>query len=623
MAGVEVVSEQIRTLYRQTEAVLLANCVNATIMGALLWSSAPRLMLATWLFAVAVMSAVRWRVALRYRASPDPSQASARWGLRFVLGSAAAGGLWGLAGLAFLQDASPPARLAIVFFVGGMCSAAAGTLAVYLPAFLAFVVPALAALALRVALLGGALNEVLAVVVALYGVGLYAVAKVNAQALAEAFALRYDNMGLLATLSETQRSLEEANRTLERRVTERSEALRKQSEALRDAQRLEAIGRLAGGVAHDFNNLLTIILANLGEIMDRRDLDSRTRAALREMRDAGTKGADLVRQLLTFSRRQRSTPETLDINRTLSGMDRLLSRLLGDGKELVLSLQSTPLFVHMDPTQTEQIIINLITNARDAMYAGGVVTVETEAVELDVPWGGLARGPYAVLSVTDTGAGMDAETQRHIYEPFFTTKALGKGTGLGLSTVYGIVEQSGGHIDLASQPGKGSCFRVYLPRARAPERSAEPELVRRISGFRHTAASSATLLLVEDEPTVRSVTRRILERAGHLVLTSPTAERALEIASEHPEGIDLLITDVVMPGMSGPTLAARLRAERPELGTLFISGYNQEQLSADAEPGRTTFLPKPFTHEGLIAAVAELLASSARSRRAATDGGSA
>jgi len=621
MVGVEVVSEQVRTLYRQAETVLLANCVNATIMGALLWSSAPQAALACWLAAVAIVSAVRWRVALRFRSTPDVALQSRRWATLFVLGSATSGVLWGLAGFAFLENASPPARLAIVFFVGGMCSAAAGTLAVYLPAFLAFVVPAMATLALRVALLGGTLNLVLAAVLLLYGVGLYAVAKVNGRALIEAFSLRYDNMALLATLSETQRSLEEANRTLERRVTERSEALRKQSEALRDAQRMEAIGRLAGGVAHDFNNLLTIILANLGEIMELRNLDSRTRSALREMRDAGTKGADLVRQLLTFSRRQRSTPETLDLNRTLSGMDRLLGRLLGDGKELVLVQQSTPLFVHMDPTQMEQIIINMITNARDAMQAAGVVTVETEAVELDVPWSGLAPGAYAVLSVTDTGIGMDAETQRHIYEPFFTTKPLGKGTGLGLSTVYGIVEQGGGHIDLASQPGKGTCFRVYLPRAQAPERSGEPELARRISGFRHAVAASATVLLVEDEPTVRSVTRRILERAGHLVLTSPSAERALEIANEHPDGIDLLITDVVMPGMSGPTLAARLRAERPELGTLFISGYNQEQLINDAEPGRTTFLPKPFTHEALIAAVSDLLTSTARARRAATDGG--
>jgi len=619
MAGAEVISEQVRTLYRQAETVLLANCVNATIMGALLWSSAPQVPLAAWLAAVAAVSAVRWRIVLRFRGTPDAAAAARRWGRRFTLGSAASGLLWGLAGFAFLGHASAPAQLAIVFFVGGMCSAAAGTLAVYLPAFFAFVGPALAILALGVALLGGALNQVLASVVVLYGVGLYAVARVNARALGEALALRFDNMGLLATLSETQRSLEEANRTLERRVTERSEALRKQSEALRDAQRLEAIGRLAGGVAHDFNNLLTIILANLGEIMDRRDLDSRTRGALREMRDAGTKGADLVRQLLTFSRRQRSTPETLDLNRTLNGMDRLLSRLLGDGKELVLRLQSTPLFVHMDPTQMEQIIINMITNARDAMGAGGVVTVETEAVELDVPWSGLAPGPFVVLSVTDTGAGMDAETQRHIYEPFFTTKAPGKGTGLGLSTVYGIVEQGSGHIDLASQPGKGTCFRVYLPRAQAPERSGEADPLRRISGFRHTIAASATVLLVEDEPTVRSVTRRILERAGHLVLTSPSAERALEIANEHPEGIDLLITDVVMPGMSGPSLADRLRADRPELGTLFISGYNQEQLVADAEPGRTTFLPKPFTHEALIASVSDLLTSAARARRAATD----
>jgi signal transduction histidine kinase len=490
-----------------------------------------------------------------------------------------------------------------------MCSAAAGTLAAYLPAFIAFIGPALAALALRVASFGDSLHQVLAGVIVFYGAGLLAVARVNHRALVEAFALRYENSELVTSLSLAQRSLEENNRTLEQRVAERSEALRQQTEALREAQRLEAVGRLAGGIAHDFNNLLTIILANISERIDQDAVDARTRAALREMRDAASKGADLVRQLLTFSRRQHATPETLDLNRTLGAMDRLLLRLLGERITLKLELQTEPLFVHIDPTQMEQVIINLITNARDAMPAGGVVRVDTEVVAQSAGAGGGAAGRYALLRVSDTGVGMDGDTRQRIFEPFFTTKEVGKGTGLGLSTAYGIVEQGGGHIEVSSEPGRGSCFSIYLPLAAAPrERAgAEPRLV---SGFRPItrAPSPASVLLVEDEPTVRAVTQRILEKAGHRVRTARNAELALELAADPAEPIDLLVTDVVMAGMDGPSLAQRLRAERPQLKTLFISGYSHDHVMPRGEPRSMRFLAKPFTHAALLAKVAELLA---------------
>jgi two-component system cell cycle sensor histidine kinase/response regulator CckA len=612
MTAVDVLTEQIRTLYRQTRTVVVANCVNSVIVGALLWNTAPRRLLAGWI--VLTFAVVLGRVALyrRFKAIEGNLRDARRWGRRFMLGSGASGTLWGVAALVFLEGAAPPSQLIVAFFVGGMCSAAAGTLAAHLPAFVAFALPALAALALRVALFADSLHEVLAGVVVLYGVGLFAVAKVNARALSDAFALRYENADLLSTLSVAQRELEEVNRTLEQRVEERSEALRKQAEALRDAQRLEAIGRLAGGVAHDFNNLLTIILANISELSEQVEQDPQTRSALREMQEAGSKGADLVRQLLTFSRRQRTAPETLDLNRVLLGMDRLLSRLLGEGVALGLELQHSPLFVHMDPTQIEQVIINMITNARDAMTSGGEVVIETDTVELQENAHLLAPGTYAMLSVRDTGIGMDDETQRRIFEPFFTTKDLGKGTGLGLSTAHGIVEQGGGQIEVASTPGRGSVFRVYLPLASAPsERTRRDANARSISGFRPItpAAQRALILLVEDEPTVRSVTCRILERAGHVVLTASSAELALDIAAQHAEDIDLLITDVVMAGMSGPSLASRLRAERPTLRTLFISGYSHEHGLPSEEPHAVSFLAKPFTHDALLAKVAALLAT--------------
>jgi signal transduction histidine kinase/CheY-like chemotaxis protein len=617
MISVHVRAEQVRTLYRQTLPVLAANCVNALIVSAVVGSSVPRSRLIAWLALMGSVSLARAELLRRYRKGAPAPEAAEMWGVRFAVGSAAAGVGWGLAGFLFSAGAGAPAQLFICFVLGGMCAAAAGTLASYLPAFAAFVLPALAGLCLCLAALTDSTHQVMALVTVLYGLGLLVVARVNHRALAEAFSLRFENADLLTRLSVAQNHLTETNYTLEKRVEERSEALRKQSAALRDAQRMEAIGRLAGGVAHDFNNLLTVILANISELTRCPALDPALRGALKEMRDAGGKGADLVQQLLMFSRQQRTIAQTIDLNRTLTAMDRLFSRLLGKQLKLEVVLQEAPLFVHVDPTQLEQVIINLITNARDAMPNGGVVTLRTTTLELAEATDGLEPGAYALLSVSDTGMGMDSETRQHIFEPFFTTKEVGKGTGLGLATVYGIVEQSGGHIGVSSEPAQGSCFRVYLPLATASlrKRADSDSSLRPPSGLRAvaSAARGVTILLVEDEPTVRSVTRRILEKAGHRVLVAQSAEQALGISSEYSGPIELLVTDVVMAGIEGPELGARLLALRPGIRILFISGYSRHHVLAEDDPsGGVTFLPKPFTYESLMGKVTALLAAPAR-----------
>ena len=616
MIETNVRSEKIRTLYRQSTPVLVTNTLNSLIVGAVLWNTTPRARIVGWIAVMGAVGLIRALLTRRYlKAAPPPVEAD-RWGRRFVIGSAAAGLLWGAAGYSFLGHASALSQLLVTFVIGGMCAAAAGTTASHLPAFLTFSVPALVALSSRMIQFGDSTHTVMAVMLVIYAIALSAVARVNNRVLTEAFTLRFDNERLVGELTHAHEQLAETNRTLEQRVTERTEALRIQSETLRDAQRMEAVGRLAGGVAHDFNNLLTIILANLSDIIGHRNAPAHATIALDEMREAATKGAALVRQLLMFSRRQRTIPETLDLNAVVRSMNKLLCRLLGENITLELALQKSPLLVRVDPTQIEQLIVNLVTNARDAMADGGVVTIETSTANLTESTAALQTGSYALLTVNDTGSGMDAETQHLIFDPFFTTKDVGKGTGLGLATVYGIVQQCGGDIRVASEVNRGSSFRIYLPPAGASTLKVETEsLTLKISGAvsepppNHRAV---TVLLVEDEPTVRNVARRILRHQGFRVLAAESAERALCVSAEHQGAIDLLVTDVIMTGMGGPQLAEQLRTARPGIRTLFMSGYSRNQAIPHDDPmGGAMFLAKPFTNDSLIAKVSELLAARA------------
>jgi two-component system cell cycle sensor histidine kinase/response regulator CckA len=625
MSGVDDLAGQIRALYRHTGTALLADAVCAAIATAGLWRSVSPRWLGGWLLSMATIAVARFRLCRRYtdETSQTGSDAGAarRWAARFAVGSAASGIAWGGAGFAFSENATSEHRLFGAFLFAALCSLAVGMAASSLPAFVAFVAPALAGLALGVGQAEHPPQPELAAAIGLYGVGLFAIARVNRRALQQALASRASAEALPRLTRSSfapQPNLQELNRSLEQRLAERGEALRKQSQALRDAQRLEALGRLAGGVAHDFNNLLTIILADISELLSDGAHDARTRGTLREVRDAAAKGAALVRQLLTFSQRTRTTPELIDLNHTLGNMERMLGRLLGEGITLELAPAQSPVNVIIDPTRMEQVIVNLVTNARDAMEAG-VVRVRIEVMDLHAATGVLEPGRYATLSVSDTGVGMDAETRRRMFEPFFTTKDPGKGTGLGLPTAYVVVQQAGGDIEVTSERGSGSCFRVWLPLAETTrERALANVKCRKPSGFRpiQRAPRRATVLLVEDEPTLRSVTRRILESAGHTVLTSPSGERALEIAAEHSGPIELLITDVVMTGIDGLTLATLLRSQRAELRTLFVSGYGRAQV-LPADVSATEFLPKPFTHDALIDRVQELLSMSDPMRRAA------
>jgi PAS domain S-box-containing protein len=375
---------------------------------------------------------------------------------------------------------------------------------------------------------------------------------------------------------------------------------------LRQSQKMEAIGRLAGGVAHDFNNVLTVILSNSEMLAGQLSPEDPRRQELIEIRDAAQRAATLTRQLLAFSRKQVLKPRVLSLNAVVVTLEKMLRRLIGEDIELVTVLQPDLCPVEADPGQLEQIVMNLAVNARDAMPEGGSLSIETGNAEVDEVFARkhfpMVPGRYVMLVVCDSGAGMDAETQRHIFEPFFTTKPRGRGTGLGLSMVYGIVKQSGGYIWAYSEPGLGTTFKIYFPRVEGARGDAEAAVSESSS-----PPGRETILLAEDEDSVRRLARRILEEAGYIVLEAREATEALTISEGWHGPIDLLVTDVVMPELNGRELAERLSVLRPGIQILYISGYtDHDVLDGIVGPGNN-FLQKPFTPESLASKAREAL----------------
>jgi PAS domain S-box-containing protein len=387
------------------------------------------------------------------------------------------------------------------------------------------------------------------------------------------------------------------------------EALHRSEEQLRQSQKMEAIGQLAGGVAHDFNNLLTAILGYAELMTMRLKPGDPVLRDVAEIRKAAERASSLTRQLLVFSRKQMLSPRVLDLNAVVKQTESLLHRLIGEDVRLVSHLAPGLRPVRVDPSQLEQVLLNLAVNARDAMPRGGLLTIETQNVDLHEPLtvGAEALGPgrYVLLAVSDTGIGMDRDTRRRVFEPFFTTKEQGKGTGLGLSTVYGIVRQSGGHVWVYSEPGHGACFRIYLPQADVPATSPAPDAG---TAPRRAGHGTETVLVVEDEHAVRALTRQVLRLHGYDVLDASNGGEALAVAAAHDGPIHLLVTDVVMPGMTGPELAAKLQVARPETGVLFLSGYTAHAAVRGGmlQEGKD-FLQKPFTPTDLAATVRAIL----------------
>lgn len=419
---------------------------------------------------------------------------------------------------------------------------------------------------------------------------------------AEQVLLREYNEALVRKLEKKASDLEQANRELREQIAERQRAeaaLRESEEQFRQAQKMEAVGQLAGGVAHDFNNLLTVIISYSELVMERLAADDPTRDLIAEINKAGERAATLTRQLLTISRQQVLEPKLLDLNAVVVSTEKMLGRLIGEDIELVTRLGPDPGMIKADPGQIEQILLNLAVNARDAMPKGGTLSIETtragiRAGDEGVP-AGLKPGDYIRLSVADDGCGMDEETTGRIFEPFYTTKAMGKGTGLGLAIVQTIVRQSNGVIAVESRPGEGANFRIWLPVEAGDAVAAQPDSMMTLM-----PKGTETVMLVEDDEAVRMLALHILRLCGYNVIKASNGKDALRIAADEPGPIHLLLSDVVMPYLGGRSLAEQFMELRPDTRVLFMSGYTDDAILRhgvlDAE---YAFLQKPFTPSSL------------------------
>jgi signal transduction histidine kinase/ActR/RegA family two-component response regulator len=394
-----------------------------------------------------------------------------------------------------------------------------------------------------------------------------------------------------------------------RDISDRAEGERERAllEQLNQARRLESVGQLAGGIAHDFNNILGVIMNYAEFVADDLDADSQARKDVEEIRRAAERAAALTRQLLIFSRREVVKPELLYLRNVITELENLLRRALGERVELIVRFGDDPCPVEADPGQIEQVLVNLAVNARDAMPDGGRLVIEVDRTDLDEEYAYMHpdtdAGTYVRLKVSDTGVGMDEETISRAFEPFFTTKGKGEGTGLGLATVYGIVTGAGGRVDIYSEPGMGATVKIHLPASTAapPKDAAKHE--------ERPAGSGEVVLVVEDEPDVRRMAERILSKGGYSVIATSGGDEALEVCGQAGQAIDLLLTDVIMPGMLGTELVEQVKALRPALPVIFMSGYSHEVLAPGALAGNgdSSFIEKPFSAGELLRAVHGLL----------------
>ncbi|MDF3064462.1 MAG: Blue-light-activated protein [Polyangiaceae bacterium] len=601
-------SEEIRALFEQGGAVLGANVTVGAVVVGTLWGSVPESRLVSWYGAMLLMCGARAVFQRRFRDTRPPDVEVAAWGRRFVFGSTVAGALWGTAALLFFAPGNLRAQGLLTLAIGGMTAAAAGTLACHLPAFFGFFVPALSPLIVATLVEGGRFHYGMAAILLAYAVGMGRVARGNHRAYARALQLGIANTELLEALSASESELREANRTLENRVVERTKTLERQSEALRRAQRLEVAGRLAGNLAHDFNSLLTVVINNASQLEASSALSPQQRLAAAETLEAGKRGAALIRQLLALSRRKQPEPRALSLNELAREWAELFPRVLGEAVEVELELAPSVPHVTADPGYVEQALLNLVLGTRPATKRAGKLKLSTHEA---------APGSSTVELWVEQSLPADEGSPVRSESPYLTFDADVRSRSVGFTSVWSTAEQWGGSVHVDPHAFGVRC-RLLFPAVTA---DAPPAATER--GETRDAPRGATVLVVDDEPTLRAVMRRALARDGHHVLVAEDGARALKVAAGHPTAIDLLLTDVVMPGISGLELARKLTLERPGLAVLYVSGFTfQEAVPPTDLAQGVAYLPKPFDTGVLTAKVRELLTARRAQRPVAVNAGS-
>ncbi len=618
----------VRQLYKHAPIGIVATIANSFILTFILWNVIPHSILISWLSATVSISFLRYLSLCKYWRSSPTSAEACRWATWFIIGIALSGIIWGFAGIFLFSVDSIAHQVFLAFVIGGMVAAAAGTFSIIMKAFLAYSLPALAPIIMRFFVIGDDIHLAMGAMGLLFGLLMFFTAKRVNAAIVSSLKLQFENRDLVESLAVEKKRLEILNTEYADEIVQRKrmEEKRKQAEEekkkleaqLRQSQKMEAIGTLAGGVAHDFNNLLTVIIGNAQLALMNAGKDESLRKEIGEIKKAGDRAASLTMQLLAFSRKQVIQPEVLDLNELLTGIEKMLARLIREDVELLTIIEPALWQVEVDPGQMEQAIMNLAINARDAMSTcadsaagrprGGKLTIETANIDLRESYfhkHGIEEKPgsYVMLTVSDTGSGMSKETQEHIFDPFFTTKGVGKGTGLGLATVYGIVKQNNGFVWVYSEPGQGSTFKVYLPKA---EGDADSEKKQRLPVIE--LDGSETVLIVEDDEGLRKFTQEVLQSYGYRILAAENGEEALKVGKEHEGPIHLMITDVVMPKMGGKEAADRLQPFYPRMKVIYMSGYTDNAIVHHGvlAPG-LNFLEKPFTPESLARKVREAL----------------
>lgn len=593
-------TERVRSVFQQAPVTLLVTVINAILTAIVLAPVVSHRLLSVWAGMIVAVSVARWAVRQSFlRRSPQSAQVR-RWAALSVLGSLATGVLWGV-GATVLFPVSETYQLFLAFVVGGMCAGATTVNSAHLPSVLAFILPASLPLAASFLAEGSTPRLVSALMILVFASALSLTSLLAHRAFGERIRLQL-------ALDRQGRELSDANERLRGEVAERRNA----EAALRQAEKMEAMGQLTGGVAHDFNNLLTVILGNLDMIASRPDDPASVERLARSAFTAGRRGTELTDKLLSFARRQVVQPETVNPNRLMSEFLPLLQRAVGETVAVELVLDSQLDQTRVDPNQFQAVLLNLAVNARDAMPSGGRLRIETRNVALgledaaDMPE--VRPGNYLCIIVTDSGTGMDPAIAARTFEPFFTTKEVGKGTGLGLSQVYGFVRQAGGHCRLRSAPGQGCAVELYLPRS-ARAMSARPaEAAAHGNIVRLRQAAGEIVLVVEDDDAVRDMAAQSLQTLGYRVLSAPDGRVALEML-HGPRRVDVLFSDVVMPGgINGAQLAVDARRLRPELKVLLTSGYTTTATGGASDlPEGVPLLRKPYLREDLAAKLRAVL----------------